>query len=110
MADVATTIYKLEVFQYVLLLVVVLMGCFVEWFLINCSLILGSTIDDKSIKNWPNKAIENKMQVGMDFGWILDRFLENFWPPQVGGSNWVKLAPTSVQKSRSTSKGDISKT
>ena len=30
-----------------------------------------SKIDQKSIQ----KAIENKMQVGMDFGWLLDRFL-----------------------------------
>ena len=43
-------------------------------------------IDQKSIK----KGIKNKMQVGMDFGWLLERF----WG-QVRGQVGAKLAPTS---------------
>ena len=45
-----------------------------------------SKIGKKSIK----KAIKNKMQVGIDFGWLLERF----WA-QVGGQNGAKLAPKS---------------
>ena len=45
-----------------------------------------SNIDQQSIQN----EIENKMQVEMDFGWLLDRFLVDF-EPKLGaklGSSW----------------------
>ena len=42
-------------------------------------------IDQKTMQ----KAIENKMQVGMGFGWLLERFMTDF------GFNWEgKLAPS----------------
>ena len=44
-----------------------------------------SKINQKSIQ----KAIENKMEVGMDFGWLLDRFLVDLGP-KLG----VKLGPS----------------
>ena len=50
-----------------------------------------SKINQKSIR----KAIENKMQVGMDFGWLLDRFLMDF-EPKLG----VKLGPSWHQNRR----------
>ena len=58
-------------------------------FLLVCDTFLlenRSKINQKSIR----KAIENKMEVGMDFGWLLDRFLMDFGP-KLGvklGSSW----------------------
>ena len=46
-----------------------------------------SKINNKSIQ----KGIENKTQVEMDFGWLLDRFLVDF-DPKLGKA---KLAPKS---------------
>ena len=57
-------------------LVVVSLGWFVDRFSIDFWLILGSKINQKSIR----KAIENKMEVGMDFGWLLDWFLVDLGP------------------------------
>ena len=51
--------------------------------------ILGSKINEKSIKNRSTKTIDDKMDVGMDFGWLLDRFLKDFGT-KLGG----KLGPT----------------
>ena len=48
-------------------------------------------MDQKSIQ----KAIESKMQVGMDFGWLLDRFLVDLGP-----NLWVKLGPSWHQDRR----------
>ena len=50
-----------------------------------------SKIDEKSIQ----KAIENKMQVGMGFGWLLDRFLVD-----VGPKLGAKLGPSWHQNSK----------
>ena len=50
-----------------------------------------SNIYQKSIQ----KAIENKMQVGMDFGWLLDRFLVD-----LGAKLGVKLRPSWHQNRR----------
>ena len=50
-----------------------------------------SKIDEKTIQ----KAIENKMQVGMGFGWLLDRFLLDFGS-KLGG----KLGPSWHQNRR----------
>ena len=54
--------------------------------LIDFSSIWGSKIHPKSIK----KVIENKMQVEMDFGWLLDRFSLDFDPKSGAklGSSW----------------------
>ena len=45
-------------------------------FLVDLEVENQSKIDEKSIQ----KAIENKMQVGMGFGWLLDRFLIDLCP------------------------------
>ena len=66
-------------------LVVVLLGSLVDRFLVEFSLIWGSGINKKSMK----KVIDDKMDVGMDFGWLLDRFLVDFGTI-LGG----KLAPS----------------
>ena len=50
----------------------------------------STKLDQKSIKKW----IKNKMRFGIDFGWLLDRFLIGFWA-QVGGQVGAKLAPKS---------------
>ena len=49
------------------------------------------TIDDKSIQ----RATETKMQVGMDFGWLLDRFLVD-----LGAKLGAKLGPSWHQNSK----------
>ena len=54
-------------------------------FLMDLEVENQSKIDEKSIQ----KAIENKMQVGMGFGWLLDRFLVDFGS-KLGG----KLGPS----------------
>ena len=51
-----------------------------------------STINQKSIQ----RAIENMMQVGMDFGWLLDRFLRDLGP-KLGVQVGTKLAPKSEE-------------
>ena len=50
-----------------------------------------SKINEKSIQ----KAIENKMQVGMGFGWLLDRFVVDF-----GSKLGCKLGPSWHQNQR----------
>ena len=50
-----------------------------------------SKINNKSIP----KAIENKMEVGIDFGWLLDGFLMDF-----GAKLGVKLGPSWHQNRR----------
>ena len=57
-------------------------------------------IDQKSMQ----KAIENKMQVGMGFGWLLDRFLVDFGS-KLGG----KLGPSWHQYRRKLDTKTISK-
>ena len=59
-----------------------------DWFWVDLGVENRPKIDQKSIQ----KSIENKMQVGMDFGWLLDRFLTDF-EPKLG----VKLAPKSEE-------------
>ena len=61
-------------------------GSIFDGFLIDFGVENRSKIDQKSIE----KGIKNKMQVGMDFGWLLDRFLIDFGP-KLGvklGSSW----------------------
>ena len=55
-------------------------------------------------KNSIQKAIENKMQVGMDFGWLLDRFLVDFGP-KLG----AKLGPSWHQNLKNWSSKTMSK-
>ena len=69
-------------------MVVVLLGCFVDRFLIEFSLIWGSKIYEKSIKKSIKKVIDDKMDLGMDCGWLLGRFLVDF-----GTILGAKLAP-----------------
>ena len=47
----------------------------------------GAKIDQQSIEN----EIKNKMQVGMDFGWLLDRFWIDFGP-KLGSKLGLKSA------------------
>ena len=57
-----------------------------DWFWVDLEVENRPKIDQKSIQ----KSIENKMQVEMDFGWLLDRFLVDF-EPKLGaklGSSW----------------------
>ena len=49
-----------------------------------------SKTNQKSIR----KAIGNKMEVGMDFGWLLDGFLMDFGA-KLGGHIEAKLSPKS---------------
>ena len=62
-----------------------------DYFLDDLGVEKFQKIDQKSIQ----KGIENKMQVGMDFGWLLDRFLMDF-EPKLG----VKLGPSWHQNRR----------
>ena len=62
------------------------LGSIFDGFLIDFGVENRSKIDQKSIE----KGIKNKMQVGMDFGWLLDRFLVDFGP-KLGaklGASW----------------------
>ena len=52
-----------------------------------------SKIDQKSIK----KSIQNKMQLGMDFEWLLDRFLIDSGA-QHAPQNPTKIDPKGVQE------------
>ena len=64
---------------------------FFDWFLDDFRVENRSQINQKSIR----KAIENKMEVGMDFGWLLDRFLVD-----LGAKLGVKLGPSWHQNRR----------
>ena len=57
-----------------------------DGFLIDLGVENQPKIDQKSIK----KGIKNKMQVGMDFGWLLDRSWSDFGPKLGGkmGPSW----------------------
>ena len=63
-----------------------LLGSLVARFLVEFSLFLGWKINEKSMK----KVIDDKMDVGMDFGGLLGRFLKDFGPKLRGklGSCW----------------------
>ena len=75
-------------------------GSIFDRFLVDFGVENRRKINQKSIQ----KAIENKMQVGMDFGWLLDRFLMDF-EPKLG----VKLGPSWHQNRRKWSTKTMSK-
>ena len=83
----------LKPWEYVVFYTFLIFGCYVVemifsidfWFLID----FRFENQPKNIQKSIPKAIENKMQVGMDFGWLFDRFLIDFGPKLE-----VKLGPS----------------
>ena len=63
-------------------LVVVLLGWFVDGFVVEFSLILGSKINEKSIKN----QLKKWSMTGWMLGWILDGSWIDFW--WILGPSW----------------------
>ena len=104
MAEVAKTLKNQLFFNVFQFLVVVLLGWFVDWFLIDFCLILGSKINWKSIKNHSKK--ESKIRCKL--GWILDgswtdlgAILGPSWGAswgQVGTKIWKMGVPRRCQK------------
>ena len=50
-------------------------------------------LDEKIIKKSIKKVIDDKMDVGLDFGWLLDRFWEVF-----GGQVGTKIHQKTMKK------------
>ena len=101
----------LSIFDF---LVVVLLGWFLDRFLIDFGWILGSKIDQKSIKNLSKRWSKTRCKLGWilvgswsDFGWIWAPSWGASWG-QVGTKIWKVEVPRRFKKKRSKTRARVS--